>query len=547
MLIAAAIRLKFHFSGNLILAGVDGPYYPLQVRGILENFHLSLPDMPLLFILEALLARFFQLLHLGTIDECIILAIAFTDVILTPIVVIPVFLLSKELNKGKTKFLTYLIACYSIINITTILRFTNNFQKNSIGVVLVFFYLYFLFKIFKYSKKKDIYYALGFLLACTLTHFGSASIALLMTGVLFITSAIMNKKVFISFSYNKIIILISFATFFLTTLFIFDYARFERLLYLPLKIFESPVILMILDGYNIGKSFNPLNLISPNLLAIPALLLFISIRKKIEKEIKIMGVGLLISTFILASPLIGIEWAERFYMMSYIPITIIYVILFNKVTKKWTLIFPAFLFILLISFSLLGGYKNSMLPSITNEAYEELKEIKNKVPLNEEVAIVSGQGLKILASWEFRTKGIAPYLLLKNDLLQYDAVYFLIQKNGVNYSLEDILKTEIPSNSTIVYQGNFFDLYKINEIDNSTYEINSRPKLKGIIVDFNNNKVILQSKISKKKATVITSNKTQYHFLPPQNKLKKGMLVEVWGEGIAFSLNLKAYTIVEKK
>jgi len=547
MLIVAAIRLKFHFSGNLILAGVDGPYYPLQVRGILENFHLSLPDMPLLFTLEALLARFFQLLHLGTIDECIVLAIAFVDVVLTPLVAIPVYLLSKKINKGKTKLLTYLIVCYSIINITTILRFTNNFQKNSIGVVLIFFYLYFLFRVLKYSKKRDIYYALGFLLACTLTHFGSASIGMLMTLVIFITFAIMNKKIFISFSYNKIIMIISFVTFFLATLFIFDFSRFERLLYLPLKIFESPVILMMLDGYNIGRSFNPINLISPNLLIIPALFIFISIRNKIEKEVKIMGIGLLVSTFILASPLIGIEWAERFYMMSYIPITIVYVILFNTITKKWVFIFPSFIFIVLISFSLLGAYKNSMLPSITNEAYEELKEIKNKVPLNEEVAIVASQGLKILASWEFKTKGIAPYLLSKNDLLKYDAIYFLIQKEGINHSLDQILKTDIPSNSQIVFKGRFFDLYKIKEIDNSASKINSRSKLKGTVVDFDDDKIILQNKFSKNKKTVIISYKTQFHFSSPHNELKKGMLIEIWGEGIIFSLNLKAHTIVEKK
>ena len=196
MLIVVVIRLKFHLSGNLILAGVDGPYYALQVRSILENFKLALPDMPLLFMLEALLARFFQLLQLGTIDECIVLAIAFVDIVLTPLVAIPAFLLSKELNKEKPKFLTYLIVCYSIINITSILRFTNNFQKNSIGVVLVFFYLYFLFRVLKYSKKRDVYYAIGFLLACTLTHFGSASIGLLMTAVFIITSAVINKKTF---------------------------------------------------------------------------------------------------------------------------------------------------------------------------------------------------------------------------------------------------------------------------------------------------------------------------------------------------------------
>ena len=75
ILVAILIRLKFHFSGNYILAGVDGPYYPLQARSMMENLHLGLSDVPLLFIIEALLARFLQFIHVGTPNECIIIAV----------------------------------------------------------------------------------------------------------------------------------------------------------------------------------------------------------------------------------------------------------------------------------------------------------------------------------------------------------------------------------------------------------------------------------------------------------------------------------------
>jgi 4-amino-4-deoxy-L-arabinose transferase-like glycosyltransferase len=63
MLTAMAIRFRFDNACNYLLIGSDGPYYPLQVRSILEKGRLAFPDMPLVFWLQALVAKLFALFN----------------------------------------------------------------------------------------------------------------------------------------------------------------------------------------------------------------------------------------------------------------------------------------------------------------------------------------------------------------------------------------------------------------------------------------------------------------------------------------------------
>jgi len=49
--LSTAIRFFFNFSQELI-PGVNGGYYPLQVRSILMEGHLGFSDMPLLEVVK---------------------------------------------------------------------------------------------------------------------------------------------------------------------------------------------------------------------------------------------------------------------------------------------------------------------------------------------------------------------------------------------------------------------------------------------------------------------------------------------------------------
>ena len=77
-LTAIFLRLYISFSHNLIL-GVDGGYYPLQVRNILNTGFLSFNDVPLYFYFCASIVKVISFLGFTITDETIISVIKIID------------------------------------------------------------------------------------------------------------------------------------------------------------------------------------------------------------------------------------------------------------------------------------------------------------------------------------------------------------------------------------------------------------------------------------------------------------------------------------
>src|SRR4051812_45251463 len=95
---AMGIRFWQNTSANYLIVGGDGPYYPLQTRSMLEQFKLALPDMPLLFMMEALIAKALYLFNYSSQNDCVLMAVKLTDALLPALAAIPVFLISRELR-----------------------------------------------------------------------------------------------------------------------------------------------------------------------------------------------------------------------------------------------------------------------------------------------------------------------------------------------------------------------------------------------------------------------------------------------------------------
>ena len=127
---------------HYLLAGSDGPYFPLQVRSLVEQGRLAFPDMPLLFVFGALVAKLFFFLHLGTIDECVLMAVRSIDTILPPLSAIPVFYIAKEFSKeqGTIQLSHYALIAFSILSFTPLFLCSFQLQKNGLAVLFIFFY-----------------------------------------------------------------------------------------------------------------------------------------------------------------------------------------------------------------------------------------------------------------------------------------------------------------------------------------------------------------------------------------------------------------------
>jgi hypothetical protein len=327
---------------------------------------------------------------------------------------------------------------------------------------------------------------------------------------------------------------------------LFDLHRFERLLSAPLNLFRAPVLLFALKGQPmVLTGFILINLIIVNLLAILAVTLIIINRKKINGPDKVFALSLTILSFILSSPLYGPEYANRLFMLSYIPISILYLFIFNRLRPAWIKIIPALLFSCLTLFSIGNGVFNRLTVSITENAFAEFQQINRAVPFTPQSVIIGRQDLRLLGSWVFRTKESADYLFSAGDFDKYDAVYVIKQVNGNNLRSARYRQPDIPLNSVLVFKGNYFELYKISRDAGWNPGGGTPLRVSGRIIDIRGDRLILSAGQDGNTHTVEFSKNTIIHLSRQDTKLSIGMSVEVWGNWAPFSLTVNADAISE--
>lgn len=540
---AIGIRLWSNGSGNYLLVGGDGPYYPLQVRGLLEHVKLAFPDMPLFFIIEALVAKVLYLFNFSSMDNCIIMAVKLSDAFLPPLAALPVFMLAKELKpERKTAwYMNYLLIGFSVINLTTTTIFSSGLQKNAFAVIWIFSFLYYFIMLIRTGQRKYLYRSFTMLLLCALTHFGSLSVLLFFIVVIGAVWLCYNSKQFV-FKWIVAGLLVLALT--MIILAFFDQVRFFRLLKIPFKIIDYPVLMMMLNGENIGLFLNPLHMILGNFLSIVALIILLLNRKKMAKEDKIISFGLVFITLCLSSPLIGIEWANRLYVLSYIPVTILYLYIFNKTDKLSLKLLPAFVFSLLIVISLINIRPINQ--AISKQAYEEFKRIKHTVDFGGKSIVIGRQDLRLLASWEFRIKNASDYLFTKNDFEKYNNVFVIRQLKGSNFSSGRFRgDASVPKNSIKVYSGTCFELYKLK--DNSSWEGGKGKPLgaRGKIISLDKHALTVQNEKTGSIRIVEFNEGALINLKNGKHELANGICIEVYGERKAFSLHFIAESINE--
>ena len=247
-----------------------------------------------------------------------------------------------------------------------------------------------------------------------------------------------------------------------------------------------------------------------------------------------------ICTIFLSNTMLGLEWASRLFMLAYIPVTILYLILYNITDNKWFKIPTLFIFsfLLFISFGTSLFDKSPM--TMDENSFRELQQMNDKNIILESDAIVARQSLRILSNWVFNAKGVDKYLLTKDEYNKYTSVFLLKQLKGRNPNAKGS-EPSLGDSVLSVYKGEHFEVFKLT----SNAQLTTKPEkifkgIKGTINNITRNKLLI---------TDIKTNKTRTIYYDINNeqfsKLKVGMKVEVNGEWLPFSIDIKADTIKE--
>lgn len=135
IVLAMAARAWLHFRAPLV-PGMNGAYYLVQARCVLERGTLGIPDLPLTFYVHAAFAWLVQHLAGSSQADAIVFAVKLLDSILPPLVAVPLFWMGWRWTRqsGGSATAALLPAVFACLGAQA-LGMVGDFQKNSLALV----------------------------------------------------------------------------------------------------------------------------------------------------------------------------------------------------------------------------------------------------------------------------------------------------------------------------------------------------------------------------------------------------------------------------
>lgn len=138
MCVAAIVARSWLQFGTPLAPGMNGAYYFVQARALLEHGRLGIPDLPFTFWLQAGLARLVAALTGWPQDDAIVFAVKLADSVLPPLVALPVLWLGARWhrNNGPAPSRLAMLAPAAIVCASAApLSMTGDFQKNALALI----------------------------------------------------------------------------------------------------------------------------------------------------------------------------------------------------------------------------------------------------------------------------------------------------------------------------------------------------------------------------------------------------------------------------
>ena len=165
-----------------LIPGMNGGYYLVQARALLEHGRLGIPDLPLTFVLQAAVAKLLQLVTGRGLEASILLSVRLCDALLPPLVAVPVFLLGRTWCARNNRGVWPAVAVAAgVVLGAPALTMVGDFEKNSLGLVWLAGLVFALHAWMARRSRGRAVTVLALLGLCGLTHIGVFGAALLLT------------------------------------------------------------------------------------------------------------------------------------------------------------------------------------------------------------------------------------------------------------------------------------------------------------------------------------------------------------------------------
>jgi len=422
--------------------GMNGAYYLVQARAVLERGTLGIPDMPLTFYLQAGVAWLINFLHGGAPAQAILLAVKLCDALLPPLAAWPVFVLTQRwaASLGRGAALPLTAAALAALGFP-LMSMVGDFQKNSLALVWLAALCLALYSWLDTPTRGHGIRLLACLALLGLTHIGVLGAALVLTvAVSTVALALRGLGQWRTrapwLAGGAVVVLLAGGL----VLWKFDPARIHRLagaLIDPAGFSNDG-----LQGPGPGGPRGPggsggamallrcVPLVIFGLAAIPALVIVYRGRRAPRAIGGAVAAGCALAVLALTGPWFSMDKSMRFVLIAFIPAVLAGTFALLHARSTWVRGVVAGLALLIFAGGGIAHGLHGGRPILSDAALHELAALAPQITTPEHTLISAQHGAEWWTAWLLRTHIAQSRALRAEDWHRYD-VLFLQVKGGM--------------------------------------------------------------------------------------------------------------------
>ncbi len=443
ILLAVAARAWLHFSTSLV-PGMNGGYYLVQARSLIEKFSLAIPDLPLTFALHACLATVIGWCSPLNVNESVMLAVKLADSVLPALAIIPVMLLGIAWAKGdKLDYILIALAAVLVPAGAPALSMVGDFEKNSLGLALLCTLAWALHRWVAEHTPQRLLVAVLLLGLLGITHIGVFGATLIFAASTLLALAVaqgregMMRVAKLALFAAPVVIIAASLVFWK-----FDPSRIQKLIHA----FSEPSNYLSVGSGPMGRGGPMMGPPGMNgtgwmryaptlafaLAVLPALTLVWWKRRSIGLPNLAIITGAAVTVLALTGPWVQGDKLMRFQLNA-TPLALLCLLFaLLQIPQRWVrgLVGGVILAIAILpSIEKLSG---SPRLNISEQAQAELQQLASSVEDPVHTLVVARHGLEWWTAWTLHTHIAQAQALSSDDWTKYKHVWFIEEKRGMN-------------------------------------------------------------------------------------------------------------------
>ncbi len=415
------------------MPGINGAYYLVQTRALLERGALGIPDMPLLFHLHAALAWLISAVFARSPDTAIMLAVKGCDAVLPPLAALPVFVLTRRwaTHLGRPCNTVPLVAAALAVLSAPLMGMVGDFQKNSLALVWLAAFALALHAWLERHDARSGWWLLACVALLGLTHIGVLGSALLLAGVIvlfwFVFGGRLQRATIVWAVGAAVVLVLSV----LLVLWRFDAARVHRLVGAatnPADFASASPMPMPGGAFMLFRSL-PLVLFA--VATVPALWIVWRARRELRAADAAVVAGSALTALALSGPWFPFEKAMRFQLIALIPAVLACCFALLHITTRWRRNLALTAALLILIGPTLPKLLTRGRPVLSDAALAELASLRSLIPAPDRSLISTQHGVEWWTAWLLRTRIAQGSALRPDAWTKFESVYFLEVTNGL--------------------------------------------------------------------------------------------------------------------